>query len=506
MNVIKQDAYFWKIVYTFAMKQHHRVISLQTNEVWLANELNKKVIRLVRADYDWSNQLKQNLETSFAKLDGLRTQLRWKTIAAENVYVAVLPPVDDWEHLFKRQMNHPNGKVHMSCYLIEQGTEGYQVTPNHIPLNLPELESKAEEEYEKDITYYKQAVRASVEKKENQEKQTFSRGKPIVSYVMLTAIVLMYFWLEYAGGSTNTLNLIQWGAKYNPLIMEGEWWRLFSAMFLHIGFFHLMMNGLALYFLGTLVERIYGSIRFLFIYMIAGLIGSLASFAFMGAVSAGASGAIFGCFGALLFFGLIHRELFFRTMGQNVIVILVINLVFGFVVQGIDMGAHLGGLAGGFLAAALVKLPSQKGFWIRYGAGIAIVVVAATLWLVGNQFPSNHAQTDLQIAAEYIDQGNLDEAIPFLERAQTSEEELPEVPFYLAYIYLNQNQNAEAIPLLEEAIRIRPEFHEAIYNLALAYALEGNTEEAKSLIDEAISIEPNEQMYLELQKQIEESS
>lgn len=163
----------------------------------------------------------------------------------------------------------------------------------------------------------------------------------------------MYIWLEYAGGSTNTLNLIQWGAKYNPLIIEGEWWRLFSAMFLHIGFFHLMMNGLALYFLGTLVERIFGSIRFFFIYMIAGLIGSLASFAFMGAVSAGASGAIFGCFGALLYFGLIHRELFFRTMGQNVIVILVINLVFGFVVQGIDMGAHLGGLAGGFLAAAL---------------------------------------------------------------------------------------------------------------------------------------------------------
>ncbi|WYP27979.1 rhomboid family intramembrane serine protease [Alkalihalobacillus sp. FSL W8-0930] len=507
MNVIKQDAYFWKVAYTLVIKQPYRVISLQTNELWLADDSRKKVIRLVRADFDWSNQLKTNMEMAFAKLDGLRTQLRWKTIEAETIYVAVLPPVDDWEYLVKRKMNHPNGKVQMNSYLIEQVSEGYKVTPDQMPLDLPnEHEVKGEEEYEKDISYYKQAVRASVEKKQNQEKQTFSRGKPIVSYIMLTAVILMYIWLEYAGGSTNTLNLIQWGAKYNPLIIEGERWRLFSAMFLHIGFFHLMMNGLALYFLGTLVERIFGSIRFFFIYMIAGLIGSLASFAFMGAVSAGASGAIFGCFGALLYFGLIHRELFFRTMGQNVIVILVINLVFGFVVQGIDMGAHLGGLAGGFLAAALVKLPSQKGFWIRYAAGIGVVVVASTLWIAGNQFPSNHAQTDLQIAAEYIDQGSLDEAVPFLERAHVSGEELPEVPFYLAYIYLNQNQNAEAIPLLEEAIRIRPEFHEAIYNLALAYALEGNTDEAKTLVEEAISIEPDEQMYLDLQSQIEESS
>ncbi|MFK3937684.1 rhomboid family intramembrane serine protease [Alkalihalobacillus sp. NPDC078783] len=503
MNVIKQDAYFWKLVYTFATKQHHRVISLQTNEVWLTNESTKKVIRFVRADFDWSNQLKQNMETTFAKLDGLRAQLRLKTIEVESVYVAVLPPVDDWEHLVKRKMSHPNGKVHMSSYFIDQEARESDTMSFELP---NEYELKDDEEYEKDIAHYKKAVRRSVEQKQDQEKQTFSRGKPIVSYVMLAAIILMYIWLEYAGGSTNTLNLIQWGAKYNPLIMEGEWWRLFSAMFLHIGFFHLMMNGLALYFLGTLVERIYGSVRFLIIYMIAGLIGSLASFAFMGAVSAGASGAIFGCFGALLYFGLIHRELFFRTMGQNVMVILVINLVFGFVVQGIDMGAHLGGLAGGFLAAALVKLPSQKGFWIRYGGGIGVIVVAVTLWVVGNQFPSNHAQTDLQIAAEYINQGDLDEAVPFLERAQASEEELPEVPFYLAYIYLNQNQNAEAIPLLEEAIQIRPEFHEAIYNLALAYALEGNTDEAKSLIEEAITLEPDEQMYLDLQKQIEETS
>lgn len=150
MNVIKQDAYFWKVAYTLVIKQPYRVISLQTNELWLADDSRKKVIRLVRADFDWSNQLKTNMEMAFAKLDGLRTQLRWKTIEAETIYVAVLPPVDDWEHLVKRKKNHPNGKVQMNSYLIEQATEGYKITPDQMPLDLPnEHEVKGEEEYEK---------------------------------------------------------------------------------------------------------------------------------------------------------------------------------------------------------------------------------------------------------------------------------------------------------------------------------------------------------------------
>ena len=100
------------------------------------------------------------------------------------------------------------------------------------------------------------------------------------------------------------MTLIEVGAKYTPLLLDGEWWRLVTTMFIHIGFLHLMMNSLALYFLGTLVERMYGSLRFFGIYVVAGITGSIVSIWTNLSIGAGASGAIFGLFGALLYFGL----------------------------------------------------------------------------------------------------------------------------------------------------------------------------------------------------------
>src|SRR5690625_7775775 len=96
------------------------------------------------------------------------------------------------------------------------------------------------------------------------------------------------------------------------------------------------MNMLALYYLGTAVERIYGPRKFLFIYTLGGVVGGLASFAFTVNVSAGASGAIFGLFGALLFFGLTYKKIFFQTMGKGLLILIGINVVFGFVVPQID--------------------------------------------------------------------------------------------------------------------------------------------------------------------------
>src|SRR5699024_12761282 len=95
-----------------------------------------------------------------------------------------------------------------------------------------------------------------------------------------------------------------------------------SSMFLHIGSLHLFMNMLAIYYLGTAVERIYGSTRFVIIYFISGIIGGLTSFAFNTHIAAGALGALFGLFGALLYFGVIHKQLFYQTIGKCVIFIL----------------------------------------------------------------------------------------------------------------------------------------------------------------------------------------
>nr|WP_054752968.1 rhomboid family intramembrane serine protease [Piscibacillus salipiscarius] len=102
------------------------------------------------------------------------------------------------------------------------------------------------------------------------------------------------------------------GLKFNPFIAQGEYWRIITSMFLHIGLIHLLMNMIALYYLGEVTEKIYGTKRFLVIYFIAGIFGSIASFATNDSVSAGASGAIFGLFGALLFLGCIIEISFLR--------------------------------------------------------------------------------------------------------------------------------------------------------------------------------------------------
>ncbi|RPI58550.1 MAG: rhomboid family intramembrane serine protease, partial [Chloroflexi bacterium] len=100
--------------------------------------------------------------------------------------------------------------------------------------------------------------------------------RPLVTWILLAAIIAVFGLETLAGGSTETEVLVRLGAKVTPLIVAGEYWRLFTAMFLHIGVVHLLFNGYALFAIGTELERILGSVRFTLIYVLAGLLGSLA--------------------------------------------------------------------------------------------------------------------------------------------------------------------------------------------------------------------------------------
>lgn len=149
------------------------------------------------------------------------------------------------------------------------------------------------------------------------------------------------------------------GAKVNALVLEqSQWWRLVSATFLHGGFLHLAFNVYAVFVLAPILERLYGARRFLVIYMVSGLGGSMASLFFNEGVSVGASGAIFGLLGALLVFGFKFRSLLpprlRSAFGIKLIPWVIINLVIGFIPGlRIDNAAHIGGL----LAGVIVALP-----------------------------------------------------------------------------------------------------------------------------------------------------
>lgn len=147
------------------------------------------------------------------------------------------------------------------------------------------------------------------------------------------------------------LRILGW--KENALIAQGQYWRLLTAMFLHGNLIHILFNGYALYILGPEAERIYGTLRFLALYFLAGLAGSVASYAFSPAPSVGASGAIFGLVGGLAAFYYVTRDVlgdYGRNQLRGMIAIVIINLLIGFGGSGvIDNNAHIGGLLGGGL-------------------------------------------------------------------------------------------------------------------------------------------------------------
>jgi membrane associated rhomboid family serine protease len=184
----------------------------------------------------------------------------------------------------------------------------------------------------------------------------------LVTKALVSLNVGIYL-LELAlGGTINGTDnrIYREGVLFGPLVAEGEWWRLFTSMFLHYGPLHLAFNMLALWWFGAAVEQVLGRGRYLLLYLVSGLAGSAgALLASPNALTVGASGAIFGILGAAF---VLERQ---RTyvLGGGAMGIIVLNIVFTFAVPGISIGGHLGGLAGGALGVLALS---------RFGRGHAV--------------------------------------------------------------------------------------------------------------------------------------
>jgi membrane associated rhomboid family serine protease len=180
---------------------------------------------------------------------------------------------------------------------------------------------------------------------------TLPTARPRLTYGVLALLGIIYLLTELTGGSTRSANLIRWGANYAPLITEGEYWRLISANFLHIGIAHFITNAYSLYVLGTQVESLFGPRRFAVLYLFSGMTGALLSYVLTHSLSAGASTSLFGLFGALIVFFYRQREVLggaSRRQLQHLGILLLFNLALGFMPgSNIDNAGHLGGFIGG---------------------------------------------------------------------------------------------------------------------------------------------------------------
>ncbi len=224
--------------------------------------------------------------------------------------------------------------------------------------------------------------------------------RPFWTTLLLSSMVVLFVIVTFLNGGLSILPYLQrdiisqWGAKVNEqVVFEGQWWRLFTVMFLHNGLLHMLTNGYALYIIGNEVEGLFGRLRFLAVFFISGLAGSVASVAFspFNVPGVGASGAIFGLIGALgVYFGL-HRSLFGARGNMqfwNIILIVVINLGFGFSgILPIDNSAHLGGLLGGVLIGYILCPRYTLGEWeLPNVRGLVDVNMGRLPWIAAGVF------------------------------------------------------------------------------------------------------------------------
>lgn len=192
----------------------------------------------------------------------------------------------------------------------------------------------------------------------------YIRLYPVVS--SLIAINLVVYLLTLIPGFGR--NLLYMGMSVNALIAQGEWWRIITSMFLHLGFTHVLFNMFSLFLFGPELEKIAGKMRFLTIYFLAGIFGIAASLLIEDPTyaSVGASGAIYGMFGAFAALVYYTRHLF-PQLKQIILPLIVVSVIMTFLMPNINITAHLGGLITGFILGFVYFNPKNMVRWREKG-------------------------------------------------------------------------------------------------------------------------------------------
>jgi hypothetical protein len=257
---------------------------------------------------------------------------------------------------------------------------------------------------------------------------------------------------------------------FRPSIAGGEYWRLFTTMFLHAGLAHLVMNGIGLFIVGRLVETSFGHLRFLLIYILSGLFGSVVSFGLSsGLVGAGASGAIFGILGALAAFFAVNRDSFGKEGRQSLVGVLMVAgllLASGIQTEEVDNWAHFGGLVAGFFIGLVISphyrlvefgvqralvdsTPLAKRLWVM---PVAAVLLFLGTWAAIARLPEP-AYPHTALAESYYRDGDNAQALAEADEAISLERTAARAYYIRALIRLDQGNVSAAVADLTDAIR-----------------------------------------------------
>ena len=335
------------INYFIAEKDYNpMIVHGADNEIWLENLSEEyKIIRIV--SHHIHN--KEQLDFDKFKLNKIVKQVKIKTLLLKVKVLNIYTDIEDDNILTKDD-------VHVTS---EKDIDNPKLTKS-----FPDIVEKTKKK-DNDIEYIMKVsdnINRTNENKSRMAEKLFSFKKPTATYSLILICILIFILMYILGnGSEDTYTLLKFGANLDVLTKNGQYYRLFTSMFLHIGIIHLLCNMYSLYIIGREVEIVFTKKKYLIIYLLSGIAGSILSLAFNhNTVCAGASGAIFGLLGALLYFGYYYRAYLGASVTRSILPVVIINLIIGFASTGIDNAAHIGGLVGGILIAMAVGVPDKS--------------------------------------------------------------------------------------------------------------------------------------------------
>ena len=351
VRINNKDTIIMNLTHYFITEQNYNPVVVHgiNDEIWLENmNSDYKIIRIV------SKYIHNNEQLNFDRFRSkqITKKLKRKTFSFRmnvlNIYIDLGDNVTNIE-----EENSKDVSVFISKISDIKKSVMSKIFPDIVEkTNHPEKGMEFLFKITEDIN-------VSNEKKNKRMEKIFSSKKPIITYILMALCILMFIITSFG---IDKMTLVVYGANVGSLVKNGEVYRLITYMFLHGGLIHIFFNMYSLYIVGPRVEDFFGKWKFLLIYLISGISGGLLSIAMNGdVISVGASGAIFGLFGALLYFGYNYRGYIGAIIKSQILPIVIYNLLIGFFISGIDMWGHVGGLIGGIITTyALGTIENKK--------------------------------------------------------------------------------------------------------------------------------------------------
>ena len=347
--VTEKDELIMSIVHYFVTKENYAPIMVNgvKNEVWLENlEAEYKIIR-INSNYIHNDE---QLEFDRYKILSVNKQISKKTLTMklktlniytdinENVKLGNSKDINNFIIQTKKDLINKNGIISLFPQIDDE-----EIKDLHGLDFLLNVSNDINKKTEKENTFY---------------EKVFSEKKIIITKILIGINLIVYALalIVYFIGKIDLYNVL---FLNNYKVVSGEWYRLITSAFIHIDLIHLICNMSSLYIIGTQLESFVGKKRFLIIYFISAIMGSLLTCALSSISSLGASGAIFGLLGALLYFGYHYRIYLGSVLKQQIIPLIIFNLFLSFVIDGINIYSHIGGLVGGFLCMIAVGVENK---------------------------------------------------------------------------------------------------------------------------------------------------